>query len=181
MTTITPMIHVFSESEYATRCEHAKIQYQGSFEQDHMPGAVGAICSFHGDNLTSGFETYHQKRKAGYTPLDSASALQTAAVHGTYVQLWLIKPEKMQAADLAVIYAKVRADYETELEAALEAEVERQIQFAIQAAETKKLQEEARQREVIAEQTRKDLMQSREALKAKLIEQGRLTSEGVAG
>jgi hypothetical protein len=183
MSNTTPMLHIFSESEYKARCENAKGFYVGAIEKQGS-GIQGAIVELQASTLIESLELYHTYRAKGYSPLEPMSHLPTASLVesplATFVTLYLIKPVKAQAVDLEGIYAKVRADYESELECKLESEVELQVQMVL-AKQDRDSQLAAEQDRLSREKAvRDELAASREKLRAELISSGKLNADGSA-
>lgn len=181
MSTQSPMLHAFSESEYRSRCQNAKGFYESRIEKP-TANILGAIVEFTPGTLTEALEVYHEYRKAGWLPLDPMEGLPTAMLIESpavsFITLHLRKPPHTQEKDLAIICQQVRTDYEKELEIALEAEVERQVQLALAKDERDRLKAEEQQRLSREQEVRDELAASRASLRAKLIKSGRLNSEG---
>lgn len=183
MSTQTPMQFVFSETEYRSRCQNAKGFYESRIEKPHA-GILGAIVEFTPGTLTEALEIYHEHRKAGWLPLDSMAGLPTAmlmeSLSGSFITLYLKKPERDQEKDLAKLCKQVRADYEAELAAALEAEVDRQVAMSLAKDERDRQQAEQKQRLSREQEVRDELAASRTKLRDELINSGKLTAEGTA-
>jgi hypothetical protein len=174
------MQFTFSESEFQGRCEQAQAAYAGTVQSASTPGIKGAILQEMVQDATIGAERYHELRKAGYTTLPETSPLQSFSAIGYMVTLFLVKPQKLQKAELEEVFAQVRADYGQELEVQYQAEIERQIDFALAAAQRKAEKEATDAESAIAEQVRKDMTEARDLLRKKLVEEGKLTAEGIA-
>jgi len=182
--TQAPMLFVFQESEYQSRCNEAKVRYENTLETSVI-AAQGAIVEFTPSSVESAFEDYHNYRVAGYAPLDSASPLPSISVisspvTGALVTMYLLKPEAMQRAELEIIYADVRAEYQAELDRELEAEVERQVQLVLAQQERAREQAAAQERQQREQEVREELAASRAKLRAELIEAGKLNPDGSA-
>lgn len=179
----TPMQFVFSETEYRSRCQNAKVFYESRIEKPSA-GIVGAIVEFTPCTLTEALEVYHEYRKAGWLPLDSMAGLPTAMLMesplASFITLYLKKPERDQERDLTKLCKQVRADYEAELEAALNAEIDRQVALSLAKDERDRQQAEQKQRLDREQKIRDELAASRAKLRDELIQSGRLTAEGNA-
>jgi hypothetical protein len=183
MSTQTPMQFVFSESEYQLLCENAKFAYERHIEVPHT-SLSGAIVEFTVKSTIELLEKYHELATAGWTLMADTVHLRSVTVYESPVaqvtRMYMTKPAQDQQKDLEALYAEVKARYEQDLEAKLEIEVERQVQMVV-AAKARSEKEAAEQARLKLEQdTRDELAASRAALKAKLIEDGRLTAEGTA-
>lgn len=179
----TPLQFAFSESEYKARCENAEGFYLGAIEKQGS-NVQGAIVELQASTLIESLELYHAYRAKGYSPLEPMSHLPTASLVesplATFVTLYLTKPVEAQAEDLEGIYAKVRADYESELECKLQTEAERQVQMVL-AKQDRDAQLAAEQNRLKREQAiRDELAASREKLRSQLIGSGKLNADGSA-
>ncbi|QXZ13023.1 hypothetical protein KVQ82_23540 [Pseudomonas sp. AO-1] len=179
-----PMLFVFQESEYQSRCNEAKVRYENTLETSVI-AAQGAIVEFTPSSVESAFEDYHNYRVAGYAPLDSASPLPSISVisspvTGALVVLYMLKPEALQEAELKTIYADVRAEYQAELDRELEAHIDRTVQSLIDAEDRAKAKAEAELLEKRQEEKRAEALAAREKLRAELIEAGKLNPDGSA-
>lgn len=183
MSTQTPMLHTFSESEYRSRCQNAKGFYESRIEKPHT-GLLGAIVEFMPNTLAEALELYHEHRKAGWLPLDPMEGLPTAqfieSPLASFVTLYLKKPEREQEKDLAKLCKQIRSDYEMELATALETETERQVQLTLAKDERDRQQALEQDRERRAQTTRDELAASREKLRDELIKSGKLNADGSA-
>lgn len=174
------MQFVFSQSEYEERCVQAKAFYVGSIETAATTYVTGAIVQEHIQDATKGAERYHLLRKAGYTTLPETSPLQSFTVIGYMVTLYMIKPQKVQDADLEIIYEQVKSDYIKSLDDAYEAHVQHQIELAVIAEKRQAELDRILAEEGIATRVREDMSAARGTLQRKLIEQGKLNQEGHA-
>ncbi|OPK06118.1 hypothetical protein [Pseudomonas sp. VI4.1] len=179
--TQTPMQFVFSESEYQLLCENAKFAYERHIELPHI-NLSGAIVEFVIKDTVELLHKHHELASAGWSLMEDTPSLRAVQVFDGlqvhFTRLYMVKPAKDQQKDLEAIYAKLRTDLEAKLEADLDAEVERQVQMVV-AAKARSEKEAAEQaRQALEQTTRNELAASRAALKAKLIEDGRLTAEG---
>lgn len=179
----TPMQHIFSESEYQALCAGAKIAYQAHIEVPHS-SLKGAIVEFRPKTLADALEVYHELRVEGWSLMETTSHLEGVRIFeaplASFVSLYMCKPQKQQEADLEVINAQVKADYEKELERRLEAEVERQVQLVL-AKQDRDNQLAAKQERSNREQeVRDELAASRAKLRDQLIESGKLNIDGSA-
>ncbi|MFJ2429530.1 hypothetical protein [Pseudomonas sp. NPDC087804] len=184
VTTEVPMQFAFSESEYRSRCQDAKIIYENRVEKP-AEGIIGAIVEFIGNGtLDEIFEVYHQYRSIGWTAQSPKSGLPTATTFESplaqFTTLYLTKPEHDQERDLAKICKQVRKDYEAELEAALNAEIDRQVAMSLAKDERDRLQAEQQQRLNREQEVRDELAASRAKLREKLIKTGKLNADGSA-
>jgi hypothetical protein len=164
MSTQTPMQFAFSQSEYEARCENEIAFYKSRIEKS--------------------LDYYHQMLSAGYTPLEEMSALPTATLFdsplGSFVTIYLMKPDAQQENDCAKIRQETKARYETELAAALETEIERQVVMSLAKDERDRQQVEQKQRLSREQEVRDELAASRAKLRDQLIESGKLKIDGSA-
>lgn len=185
MSKLTPMQFAFSQSEYEARCENEIAFYKSRIEKPYQ-GVVGAIIESSPSNLTlqQSLDYYHQMLTDGYTPLEEMSALPTASLFdsplGSFVTIYLMKPEKQQKSDCAKIRQQVKAKYEAELEAALNAEVDRQVALSLAKDERDHQKAEDEQRLSREQEVRDELAASRAKLRDQLIESGKLNIDGSA-
>jgi hypothetical protein len=185
MSTQTPMQFAFSQSEYEARCENEIAFYKSRIEKPYE-GIVGAIVESLPSNLTlrQSLDYYHQMLSAGYTPLEEMSALPTATLFdsplGSFVTIYLMKPDAQQENDCAKIRQETKARYETELAAALETEIERQVVMSLAKDERDRQQVEQKQRLSREQEVRDELAASRAKLRDQLIESGKLKIDGSA-
>lgn len=185
MATQTPMQFVFSETECRSRCENEIAFYKSRIEKPYE-GIVGAIIESSPSNLTlrQSLDYYHQMLSAGYTPLEEMSALPTATLFdsplGSFVTIYLMKPDAQQESDCVKIRQQVKAQYEAELEAALNAEIDRQVALSLAKDERDRLQAEQQQRLSREQEVRDELAASRAKLRDQLIESGKLNADGSA-
>jgi hypothetical protein len=181
--TSTPMQFAFSESEYRSRCQNAKVFYDSRIEKPYA-GIVGAIVEFNPATLVEALELYHQHRAAGWLPLDPMAAYPGATLiespQASFITLHLKKPPREQELDLVKVCKQVRADYEAELEAALNAEVDRQVAMSLAKDERDRLQAEQQQRLSREQAVRDELAASRAKLRQQLIDSGKLNADGSA-
>ena len=183
MSTQTPMLHIFSESEYRSRCQNAKGFYESRIEKPYA-NIPGAIVEFTPATLVEALEVYHQHRAAQWQPLDPMEGLPTAMLiespQATFISIYLRKPEREQEKDLAKLCKQIKADYEMELAALLETEQERQVQLTLAKDERDRQQALELGREKLAQATRDELAASRSQLREQLIESGKLNADGSA-
>lgn len=183
MSTTTPMQFVFSESEYQLLCENAKFAYERHIELPHI-NLSGAIVEFVIKDTVELLRKHHELASAGWTLMEDTPSLRAVQVFDGlqvhFTRLYMCKPAKDQQKDLEALYAEVKTRYEQDLEAKLEAEVERQVQMVVKQKEQEALRVAEQARLKLEQDTRNELAASRAALKAKLIEDGRLTAEGTA-
>lgn len=185
MATQTPMQFAFSQSEYEARCENEIAFYKSRIEKPYE-GVVGAIVESSPSNLTlrQSLDYYHQMLSDGYTPLEEMSALPSATLFdsllGSFVTIYLMKPDAQQESDCAKIRQETKARYEAELTAALEAEVDRQVAMSLAKDERDRQQAEQNQRLSREQEVRDELAASRTKLRDELINSGKLTAEGNA-
>lgn len=185
MVTQTPMQFAFSQSEYEARCENEIAFYKSRIEKPYQ-GVVGAIVESSPSNLTlrQSLDYYHQALSAGYTPLEEMSILPTATLFesplGSFITIYLMKPDAQQESDCAKIRQQVKAQYEAELEAALNAEIDRQVAIALAKDERDRQKAEDEQRLKREQEVRDELAASRTKLRDELINSGKLTAEGNA-
>lgn len=185
MSKLTPMQFAFSQSEYEARCENEIAFYKSRIEKPYE-GIVGAIIESSPSNLTlrQSLDYYHQMLSAGYTPLEEMSALPTATLFdsplGSFVTIYLMKPDAQQENDCAKIRQETKTRYETELAAALNAEIDRQVALSLAKDERDRLQAEQQQRLNREQEVRDELTASREKLRDQLIESGKLNADGSA-
>lgn len=177
----TPMQHIFSESEYQALCGGAKIAYQAHIEVPHS-GLTGAIVEFRPKTLAEALEVFHELRTAGWRLMETTTHLEGVRLFeaplASFVSLYMCKPVRQQEADLEVINAQVKADYEKELESRLETETERQVQMML-AKQDRDDQLAAEQQRLDREQSARDeLAASREKLREQLIGSGKLNADG---
>ena len=181
----TPMQFAFSQSEYEARCENEIAFYKSRIEKPYQ-GVIGAIVESSPSNLTlqQSLAYYHQMLTDGYTPLEEMSALPTATLFdsllGSFVTIYLMKPDAQQESDCAKIRQETKVRYEAELEAALNAEIDRQVAMSLAKDERDRLQAEQQQRLSREQEVRDELAATRTKLRDELIKSGRLTKEGTA-
>jgi hypothetical protein len=179
-----PMQFTFSESEYKSRCENAKGFYLGRIEST-VTSLTGAIIEFAPQPIEIAFEQYHRARSDGFTafepmsPLPSINVVQSPTT-GSLVTLYMLKPQDQQEADLEIIFAQVRADYEAELERDLETEIERQVQLMLAQQDRAKEQAAAQERQQREQTARDELAAARAKLRSELIGSGKLNADGSA-
>lgn len=183
-TQLTPAQFVFSHEEYRRRCQEARNFYENRMDAPELD-ILGAIIQLDlQGTLDAAFEQYHEYRKAGYTAQPPMSGLPTARVTETpliqLVTLYLSKPSHQQEKDLAVVCAKVKADYIAELEAALDAETDRQVSLILASRERHAARQQALEAERLEQEARDELAASRAKLRDQLIESGKLNADGSA-
>lgn len=177
-----PMLFVFQESEYESRCNEAKVKYANNIESPtkNVKGRIVEM-QFPGSTFATVFEKYHELRCAGYGILDPLAALSSVFVdHVQIITLYMLKPEAVQEAELKSIYADELAEYQSELDRGLEAEVERQVQLVLAQQERAREQAAAQERQQREQEVREELAASRAKLRAELIEAGKLNADGSA-
>lgn len=184
MSNTVPMQFTFSESEYQSRCENAKGFYLGRIESP-ATSYTGAIVEFAPQPIETAFEQYHQLRTEGYTTFDSMSPLPSinvvqSPIAGALVTLYMLKPQDQQEADLEIIFAQVRADYEAELERGLETELDRQVQLMLDQQDRAKEQAAVQERQQREQAARDELAAARAKLREELIQSNKLNSDGSA-
>lgn len=185
MSKLIPMQFAFSQSEYEARCENEIAFYKSRIEKPYQ-GVVGAIIESSPSNLTlqQSLDYYHRMLTDGYTPLEEMSVLPTASLFdsplGSFVTIYLMKPEKQQKSDCAKIRQEVKAQYEAELEEALNAEVDRQVALSLAKDERDRQDVEQKQRLEREQEVRDELAASRAKLRDQLIESGKLNIDGSA-
>jgi hypothetical protein len=185
MSTQTPMQFAFSQSEYEARCENEIAFYKSRIEKPYE-GIVGAIIESSPSNLTlrQSLDYYHQMLSDGYTPLEEMSALPTATLFdsplGSFVTIYLMKPDAQQESDCTKIRQETKARYEAELAAALETEIERQVVMSLAKDERDRQQVKQKQRLNREQEVRDELAASRAKLRDQLIESGKLNTDGSA-
>ncbi|MGY1446243.1 hypothetical protein ACW582_03480 [Pseudomonas chlororaphis] len=184
MSNTVPMQFTFSESEYKSRCENAKGFYLGRIESP-VTSLKGAVVEFAPQPIETAFEQYHQLRTEGYTAFDPMSPLPSinvvqSPITGALVTLYMLKPQDQQEADLEIIFAQVRADYEAELERDLETEVERQVLLMLAQQDRAKEQAAAQERQEREQAARNELAAARAKLRSELIGSGKLNTDGSA-
>ena len=183
--THTPMTFAFSESEYQARCENEIAFYQSRIEKPYE-GVLGAIVESSPSNVTlqQSLDYYHQMLSDGFTPLDPMSALPTASLFesplGSFITIYLIKPDHQQKSDCAKIRQQVKDRYEYELAAALESEVDRQVAMVLAKDDRDRLLAEQQERLSREQTVRDDLAASRAQLREQLIQSGKLNADGSA-
>jgi len=183
MSKLTPMQHIFSESEYQALCAGAKIAYQAHIEVPHS-SLKGAIVEFRPKTLTEALEVYHELRVEGWSLMETTSYLEGVRIFeaplASFVSLYMCKPQKQQETDLEAINAQVKADYEKELERRLEAEVERQVQLVLAKQDRDNQLAAEQERSNREQEVRDELAASRAKLRDQLIESGKLNIDGSA-
>jgi hypothetical protein len=113
------------------------------------------------------------------SPLPSINVVQSP-ITGSLVTLYMLKPQGQQEADLEIIFAQVRADYEAELERDLEAEVERQVLLMLAQQDRAKEQAAAQERQQREQAARDEFTAARAKLRSELIGSGKLNADGSA-
>jgi hypothetical protein len=120
----------------------------------------------------------------GYTPLEEMSALPTATLFesplGSFISIYLMKPDAQQESDCAKIRQETKARYESELKSALEAEIDRQVALSLAKDERARQKAEDEQRLKREQKVRDELAESRIKLRDQLIESGKLNADGSA-
>lgn len=177
-----PMLFVFQESDYQSRCNEARIAYENNIESPtkHVKGRIVEM-QFPGDTFATVFEKYHELRCEGYGILDPLAPLSSVFLdHMQIITLYMLKPEAVQETELENIYADVRAEYQAELDRELEAEVERQVQLVLAQQDRAREQAAAQERQQREQKVREELAASRAKLRAELIEAGKLNTDGSA-
>lgn len=176
-----PMLYVFQESEFKSRCAEAKVRYENNIESP-VARAKGRIVEFSIVSIEEAFNRYHELRVEGYGVLDSSSPLPSVNVGympvGALVTLYMTKPQHSQESDLEAIYADVRSQYEAELERELEEHLDRTVQSLIDAEDRAKAKAEAELLDARQQEKRAEALAAREKLRAELIEAGKLKSDG---
>ncbi|MDH4872903.1 hypothetical protein [Pseudomonas sp. BN515] len=101
----------FDANQLKALQETAKLNYLTDEDSPIKKGAI-VICS--GDYGQQFLQKYANMIKAGYTIPEGKLAELFTVSHG-YSYCYLIKPQKLQSADLKVIYAAVEEAYRAEL------------------------------------------------------------------
>lgn len=183
--TTPPMQFAFSQPEYEARCENEIAFYKSRIEKPYE-GVFGAIVESSPSNLTlrQSLDYYHQMLSAGYTPLEEMSVLPTAILFesplGSFITIYLMKPDAQQESDCVKIRQQVKSQYEAELEAALNAEIDRQVAMSLAKDERDRQQAEQKQRLSREQEVRDELAASRGLAREELIKSGKLSADGSA-
>ncbi|MDA3137073.1 hypothetical protein HG619_23160 [Pseudomonas syringae] len=178
------MQNVFSQSTFDRMCEQAKLFYEATIEKPQLVNTKGAIVEFMVEGSQPAADKYHQLLSAGYTPLPVQSPLESFHLVGTAGsgphQIHVIKPAEQQAAELSDIFADIKAQYLKDLEEAQVQEIERQVDLAIAAAARAEEAKRLAAQQALADKVRAEMQASREKLRARLIQKGKLNQNGEA-
>ncbi|MEN4749720.1 hypothetical protein ABEH28_08100 [Pseudomonas sp. Ps21-P2] len=181
----TPLQNVFSQSTFDRMCDQARIFYEATIEKPQHLNAKGAIVEFMIEGCQSAAEKYHELRSEGYTPLPVESPLESFHLVGTaggvvLIQIHVIKPAEQQAAELNDIFAGMKVQYLKDLETAQAQEIERQVEIALAAAARKEQEKQLAAQKALADKVRAEMQESRDKLRATLIQKGKLNENGEA-
>ncbi|MCF7544899.1 hypothetical protein [Pseudomonas petrae] len=180
----TPMQHIFSQATFDRMCRDLQVRYASTIQFPHSQHR-GAILEYQIEGLQTAADKYHELLSEGYTALPATSPLNSFTMLGNangicLVQISVVKTPEQQAADLEVMYTDLKAQYIADLESAYAQEVTRQIDIALQAAARKEADKQEAARKALADKVRADMQESRNKLRASLIQKGKLNENGEA-
>ncbi|MFR0693415.1 hypothetical protein ACLUTX_28755 [Enterobacterales bacterium AE_CKDN230030158-1A_HGKHYDSX7] len=165
MTTNTIQFFRFSEAEYQSRCDIAKVEYANTIAATSINGgALVRVSASHTDfeNLPEFLTSWNDQ---GYTFIKGSGMFlagnQLAGIWPEY-NCTFAKPAKAQEKELKIVYARVLEEYTNEIAAKNVHEHERQRELALEKFRRDKAAAEQAAEDAYLAQFEHDLLASHE-------------------
>jgi len=148
---MTAINHIFNQEEFDKLLETSLHKYADSIEDFRTRGAIVKIT---GDWPAQFVNQVTEYAKQGYQQHSNLTPDFSAQLYSSY----MVKPAKLQRADIEVIEAEVKANYLAELQRRYDAHVETMASETVQRAKRQREKDEAEAEAALLEYARAEAL-----------------------